>query len=475
LQVRKLNNSQGTTSCILTVALLGVHNLICLCLKAKRPAPANFNFCSSVSAVAATKGGFVPEDLPAELSYSQGMGYARSKLVTEHICILAGKETGISARVLRVGQVIGDTVHGIWNDTEAIPMMLQAATTIGAIPALDENPLWLPVDTVAHGVTDISLSDAGPGVMNIVNHQSFHWTRDLLPALRATGLQFEEVGQMEWINRLRNSDLDPITNPPIKLLEFFASKYDNNTTKRPGLTYDTRNARSFSPHLTAAPVLNKELVRKFIQHWKRTSWTINPVKIAPKANRQPRLIILAGPCGSGKSTLAHGLAEKFHIPWIEGDNLHSPTSLTKMTHGEALSSADRWAWLSRIKDAALVQFKMGAFKPDAQDVVIVTCSALKAEYRADLRKIVEQGVQVTFFVLQTGLETLKTRMAERVGHYMKVEMVEGQVEILEGPGVEETDIVPVDVGRGREEVQREIDALFEDVTGKKAKSWQVQV
>ena len=460
---------------ILTTALLGAHNLINLCLKAKRPAPANFNFCSSVSAVAATKGGFVPEELPAELSYSQGMGYARSKLVTEHICMLAAKKTGISARVLRVGQVIGDTVHGIWNENEAIPLMLQAATTIGAIPALDENPLWLPVDTVAHGITDISLSNAGGGVMNIVNHQSFHWTRDLLPALHATGLEFEEVGQKEWVDRLRNSNPNPVVNPPIKLLEFFASKYDNNNTKRPGLTYDTRKARSFSPNLADAPILNNDLVSKFIQHWKSTSWTANPAGKAHVATRQPHLVVLAGLCGSGKSTLAQGLAEKFHVPWIEGDNLHSPASLTKMTNGEALSDTDRWAWLSKIKDAAFVQLKMETFKSNAQDVVIVTCSALKAEYRADLRKIVEQGVVVTFFTLQTGLATLKTRMAERVGHYMKVEMLEGQVEILEGPGVKETDIIPVDVGRERVLVQREVDALFEDVTGRSAKSWQVQV
>jgi carbohydrate kinase (thermoresistant glucokinase family) len=426
-----------------------------------------------VSAVAATKGGFVPEDLPAELSYAQGMGYARSKLVTEHICILAAKETGISARVLRVGQVIGDTIHGIWNDTEAIPLMLQAATTIGAVPALDETPLWLPVDTVAHGVTDISLSDAGPRVMNIVNHQSFHWTRDLLPALHATGLKFEEVGQKEWVDRLRASNPDPIVNPPIKLLEFFASKYDNNNTKRPSLTYDTRQARSFSPYLAAAPILNKTLVSKFIQHWTRTSWTI---KTAPKSTHQSRLIVLAGPCGSGKSTLAASLAEKYHIPWIEGDNLHSPASLTKMTNGEQLSSADRWTWLSKIKDAALVQFKMEAFKPNTQNVVIVTCSALRAEYRDELRRIAEQGtVSVTIFTLQTELETLRSRMKQRVGHYMKVEMVDGQMGILEGPRVDETDVVPVDVGRGREEVHSEVDALFEDVTGRRARSWQVQV
>ena len=396
--------------------------------------------------MAATKGGFVPEDLPAELSYAQGMGYARSKLVTEHICILAGKETGIRARVLRVGQVIGDTIHGIWNDTEAIPMILQAATTIGAIPTLDESPLWLPVDTVAHGVTDIALSNAGAGVMNVVNHQPFHWTRDLLPALHATGLEFEEVGQKEWVDRLRNSNPNPVANPPIKLLEFFASKYDNNNTKRPGLTYETRQARSFSPTLAAAPVLNQDLVTKFIQHWTSTSWTIKTSSTtAPfsstSAPRRPKLVVLAGPCGAGKSTVARALADKYHVPWIEGDYLHSPASLTKMTRGEALSNTDRWAWLSKIKDAALVQFKMESFKPDIKGdnvvVVIVTCSALKAEYRADLRRITDDGVDVTFFTLQSGLETMRRRMGDRVGHYMKAEMLQGQVEILEGPGVAE--------------------------------------
>lgn len=466
------HTTQPVAACFILTFLLGARNLINLCLKAKRLAPANFNFCSSVSAVAATKGGFVPEDLPAELSYSQGMGYARSKLVTEHICILAGKETGISARVLRVGQVIGDTAHGIWNATEAIPLMLQAATTIGAIPALDESPLWLPVDIVAHGVSEISLSDAGPGVMNVVNHQAFHWTRDLLPALHSAGLEFEEIGQKEWVDRLRASHPDPIANPPIKLLEFFASKYDNNNTKRSGLTYDTRQARLFSPHLAAAPVLNKELVGKFVQHWLSTSWAI---KADPRAHHRKQLIVLAGPCGSGKSTLASGLAEKYQVPWIEGDNLHSPDSLKKMTNGVQLSSADRWAWLTMIKDKTLLQFETEASNPHDHGGVIATCSALRAEYRADLRKIAEHGVSITFFTLQTGLETLKSRMAQRAGHYMKATMVEGQLEALEAPGVGETDVVPFDVGRKMEEVQMEVDALFEDVTKENRGSWQTQV
>ncbi|KAF8858389.1 hypothetical protein BDZ45DRAFT_556871, partial [Acephala macrosclerotiorum] len=114
--------------------IAGAHNLIQLRLKASRPKPATFNFCSSVRAAAKTKGGFVPEALLESLEYAQSMGHVQSKLVTEHICIAAAKSSGIKSRVLRVGQIIADTVHGIWNATEAIPLMIQAAFPIGAIP-----------------------------------------------------------------------------------------------------------------------------------------------------------------------------------------------------------------------------------------------------------------------------------------------------------------------------------------------------
>jgi thioester reductase-like protein len=93
--------------------IAGTHNLLTLCLKAQRPEPATFNFCSSVSAVARTKDDFVPEALPESLEYAQEMGYAQSKLVTENICVEAAKSYGIKTRVLRIGQIIADTVHGI--------------------------------------------------------------------------------------------------------------------------------------------------------------------------------------------------------------------------------------------------------------------------------------------------------------------------------------------------------------------------
>ncbi|KAB8219327.1 hypothetical protein BDV33DRAFT_231569 [Aspergillus novoparasiticus] len=203
----------------------GLKNLLDLCLKAQRPAPASFNFCSSISSVVGTVEDDIPEALPKKLSYAQNMGYAQSKLVSEHICMNAAQQAGICARVLRIGQVIGDQDHGVWNATEAIPLMLQAATTIGALPKLNESPLWLPVDTVAGTVIDISLSSTAISkpdvelVFNIVSHHPFHWTKDLLPYVREAGLEFEELEQRDWIHRLRTSNPDPVANPPIKLCD----------------------------------------------------------------------------------------------------------------------------------------------------------------------------------------------------------------------------------------------------------------
>ncbi|OJJ30358.1 hypothetical protein ASPWEDRAFT_120587 [Aspergillus wentii DTO 134E9] len=253
----------------------GLKNLIDLCLKSQRPAPASFNFCSSISSVVNTEGDEIPEALPKKLTYAQNMGYAQSKLVGEHMCVRATQQTGIRARVLRIGQVIGDQEHGIWNATEAIPLMLQTATTIGALPTLDESPFWLPLDTVAGTVIDISLSTAdatsSSNVFNVTSQHPFHWTRDLLPYLRGAGLKFEELGQREWLRRLRNSNQDPILNPPIKLVDFFAGKYDTDKPRRT-LVWHTEKARELSPTLADATPLDQALVDKMVGFFQKECW-----------------------------------------------------------------------------------------------------------------------------------------------------------------------------------------------------------
>lgn len=117
----------------------GTFNLLNFCLSVSTSKPANLFFCSSISAAAGTPlPATIQEAYIDNLSHAQNMGYARSKLVTETIIKAAAEQTGMKAKVLRVGQIVGDTQLGLWNSTEAISLMIRSASTIGALPALEE-------------------------------------------------------------------------------------------------------------------------------------------------------------------------------------------------------------------------------------------------------------------------------------------------------------------------------------------------
>lgn len=116
-----------------------VWNLIQLSLSVHAPQPARFYFCSSVSSAGASpRPGTVPESIVSSPAYAQRTGYAQSKYVTEHVARNAVRSVGAHARVLRIGQLVGDTKIGTWNTTEGIPMMIQTAQTLGALPELNE-------------------------------------------------------------------------------------------------------------------------------------------------------------------------------------------------------------------------------------------------------------------------------------------------------------------------------------------------
>ncbi|KAK4894351.1 hypothetical protein LTR27_007484 [Elasticomyces elasticus] len=438
--------------------IAGTRHLLNLCLKAGRPSPARFSFCSSVSAVAATPGELAPEDLPPSLLHAQNMGYAQSKLVTEHIVSRTAQQTGMTARVLRVGQIVADTRFGVWNASEAIPMIFQTAQTINALPALDETPSWTPVDVIASSVIDLSASKEDNVVFNVTNPRTFHWTRDLLPLLREGGLSFDQLPPKEWVHRLRASDPDPTANPPIKLVDFFAKKYDHDQVRRK-LSYDTRKAERSAPALLGAGVPDAAFVQRFIGYFKDVCWKST-------ATKQPKhtLIVLSGPCGSGKSTAAAALAKAMSIPLIEGDDVHTPEARKRMEENIPLTDSDRWEWFARLRDVATE-----TFEHTKAPVVALTCSALRTVYRDELRKLNVSGeVKVHFLLLSGDREDLRRRTEIRheiEGHYMKPEMVDSQLTIFEAPEERESDVVPVDTAQGREDTIVEVVDIVKELTG----------
>ncbi|KAI1331617.1 acetyl-CoA synthetase-like protein [Xylariaceae sp. FL0255] len=260
----------------------GTQHLLNLCLQVPFAKPARFSFISSVSAASRTPASeIVRERFVQNPEYAQPIGYGRSKWVAEHIVRRAAEETGIEAKVLRTGQLMSDTKDGRWNSTEAIPLMIRSATTLRALPALDESPSWLPMDVCADAVIelsradkpfssqDASLDDANL-VYHVLNPHRFSWKDDLLPALRDAGLKFDALSSREWVDRLRKGDQDPVHNPTVKLLDFYAAKYDHDGPGLKGPEFETQATESRSLAIASrVDVIASGTIRKCVEQWKR--------------------------------------------------------------------------------------------------------------------------------------------------------------------------------------------------------------
>lgn len=122
-----------------------------------------------------------------------------------------------------------------------------------------------------------------------------------------------------------------------------------------------------------------------------------------------------------------------------------------MSQGIPLTDADRWDWLTRLRDESLQQLSRGS------QGVVLTCSALKRKYRDVIRvaPYYSHDVLVHFIYLHASEEVLMARVQQRSGHYMGANMVHSQFNILEEPSADETDCITVDVSGSIEQVEEE--------------------
>jgi gluconokinase len=140
-----------------------------------------------------------------------------------------------------------------------------------------------------------------------------------------------------------------------------------------------------------------------------------------------KAIVIMGISGCGKSTLGNALAEATCYRFIEGDDLHAPENIAKMSAGIALTDDDRWPWLERVADVLGTAGQSGG--------VIVSCSALKYAYRDFLRFRSQQPILFVFPNLP--VEIVRARLRHRSDHYMPPSLVDSQLAILEPPRPDE--------------------------------------
>lgn len=130
------------------------------------------------------------------------------------------------------------------------------------------------------------------------------------------------------------------------------------------------------------------------------------------------LVVVMGVSGSGKSTVGALLAARLGVPFVDADSLHPAANVAKMASGTPLDDEDRWPWLARVADE-LAAHPVG---------LVVACSALRASYRAALRR---DNDRVFFAHLHPTFEVLSQRLLSRPEHFMPASLLQSQLDTLE--------------------------------------------
>ena len=138
------------------------------------------------------------------------------------------------------------------------------------------------------------------------------------------------------------------------------------------------------------------------------------------------IIVVTGVMGAGKTTVGAALAARLGWRFFDADDYHTEENWAKLSRGEALSDADRWPWLARLRDeiASLLARNESA---------VLACSALRQAYRDALVPSDARPGDVRFIYLHADAALTAERLGDRKGHRANASLLQSQYAALEEP------------------------------------------
>ncbi|KAF7514275.1 hypothetical protein GJ744_000045 [Endocarpon pusillum] len=272
--------------------LAGVQNLLSLGAAAASSARGHqkrrikFLFCSSIASVSSSSSVSVAEKVSREPPDAFHMGYSRSKWVAEAVCVNAHKAAQaagipLDVEILRIGQLCGDTKNGIWNKTEAWPLLLSTFDLIGCLPDLpDEQLNWLPLNIAANVICEIAyngrLAEHSPGdppVYHILNPHSIpSWAEMLQWLQQVEDGRLHIVEPAAWLRSLENCLTAKYQgHPSSKLLGLWKDAYLSKGKKADlKHRFEIKRAANASDTMSSVVPISEALVGK-MWTWTRKS------------------------------------------------------------------------------------------------------------------------------------------------------------------------------------------------------------
>ncbi|KAJ4183476.1 hypothetical protein NW767_013536 [Fusarium falciforme] len=269
-------------------------------LKLAAVAQARLIFVSSTAAVSNSTSTPIQETISQNPSQASPMGYSRSKWVAEQVCESANKQFTSDgdnlATVVRIGQLCSNDV-GIWNASEAYPLLLSTARVAGCLPDIPHESLnWLPVEEAAHSIMDIAfsghvtepenskpLSVTGTQIYHVLNpHTNPSWSQ-MLKWISGSDKEtsFQIVSPQEWMSRLEEALKETEGNHPSQaLLGLWRQNYCQNNgdectagESQPVDVFDLSHTQQVSAVMREVKPLDRERVLKT---WKWVCEAIKP-------------------------------------------------------------------------------------------------------------------------------------------------------------------------------------------------------
>lgn len=158
-------------------------------------------------------------------------GYAEAKQACEQMLhSTLGRHPGrFRAASVRIGQIAGNSVHGHWNCTEHIPLLIKSSQTVGALPDFRGSMAWIPVDDIAGVMTEILRQpDHVPlhAVYHIENPVRQPWEQTM--RLRSDEMMIPVIPLREWLHQVRQwphfeDNVPSGANPAHVLVDFFST------------------------------------------------------------------------------------------------------------------------------------------------------------------------------------------------------------------------------------------------------------
>jgi thioester reductase-like protein len=264
--------------------LAGLQNLLALSLSTiSGQQPANLVLCSSIPAAMGTLPPALIPSTPLEFSQASSTGYGRSKLVAEKIIERALKDSGVRAKVVRIGQIVPtrkDGANKLWNENEMIPLLIRSAHVIRALPdrlSSGDSCNWIEVDAVVSMISQVAgfskervnREREEKILYNVVHPKYFSWRDEFLPKLKESVMVFETVGCKEWLQNIRDSEYDLVKNPSRKLLGFWEAQKWSGYGEVKFDTSAVDETTNYWLSRTSLRVVDGDLVAELVEAWKK--------------------------------------------------------------------------------------------------------------------------------------------------------------------------------------------------------------